>query len=161
MVTTYWPSGETCDMKPKRFAVGPSVFTGAAPGNAPQRMTSSLRMVISFWTLTSAYRPLSFCGPSMSSPSVLPSSAKEWQLAQVGRPCMMTLLCGSLTFRKRQAISPMAECGSGLDDAVHGRRRDQRHVPVEDRRTHRILRCLNGDVAASKRRAFPLGPRTR
>ena len=49
-------------------------------------MTSSLRMDICGCDGAMAYRPLSFCGPSKSIPSVLPSREKEWQLAQVCMP---------------------------------------------------------------------------
>jgi hypothetical protein len=36
--------------------------------------------------------PLSLAGPSTSMPMVLPSREKEWQLPQVGRPVITTLL---------------------------------------------------------------------
>ena len=65
-------------------------------------------------TSASAYRPLSFCGPSMSMPSVLPSSEKEWQLAQVGIPVSTTRLRASPIFRTLHWISGMASCASGL-----------------------------------------------
>ena len=62
-VTTYWPSGEICDMKPNRLLA----FSSA---NELHRITSWSRMEVSFFTGTIPYRPLSFAGPSTSSPSV-------------------------------------------------------------------------------------------
>jgi hypothetical protein len=70
-----------------------------------------LRIVIRGWTLTIAYSPLSFWGPSISIPSALPSAEKEWQLAQVCSPSIITRLCVAPTSRSLQAISGMA-CGA-------------------------------------------------
>src|ERR1035438_3841809 len=97
-VTTYCPSGETCDMKPNLLLAG-------SPEKDCHFNTSSLRMDVSFLTGTRPYSPLSFAGPSTSNPSVLPSLEKEWQFAQVGRPCITILLLGSLTLRSRHEIS--------------------------------------------------------
>ena len=95
-------------------------------------------IVIFFATDVSAYRPLSFCGPSMSRPSVLPSAENEWQLAQVCRSVITTWLAGSATLRIRQAISGMRALGQRLDDALLGFRRHQRHIAIKDRRIDRI-----------------------
>ena len=84
VVTTNRPSGETCDMNPTRTGLPASV------GNDDHEIMSSLRMVIFGATGTMVYRPLSFCGPSMSRPSVLPLPEKEWQLAQVCRSVITT-----------------------------------------------------------------------
>ncbi len=88
-VTTYFPSGETCDMKPNRC--------GVFSVNAAHLMTRSLLMELTFWSGSSAYNPLLLFGPSTSSPSVFPSRETEWQLAQVGRFCIMMVLLGSST----------------------------------------------------------------
>src|ERR1039458_9688621 len=94
--STYWPSGETCDMKPTRDCpTRMSVF---------QETMSSFRMDICFRIGTTAYRPLSFLGPSTSMPIVLPSAENEWQLAQVCRSCITTRLSGWLTSRRRQLM---------------------------------------------------------
>ena len=80
VVTTYFPSGETWDMKPSR------TWAPSLPRKELHAITSSLRMAICGLMETSAYKPLSFCGPSRSSPSVLPSREKEWQFAHVCSP---------------------------------------------------------------------------
>ena len=77
-------------------------------------ITSSLRIVISGFTGTTAYSPLSFCGPSRSIPIVLPSRENEWQFAHVCRPVISSRLCSSPTFRNRHAISGTAAAASGL-----------------------------------------------
>ena len=88
MVTTYWPSGETCDMKPTRICE------------------------VSF-PLTERHS-ISFFGPSRSIPRVLPSRENEWQLAQVGMLSSNKRLSGSPTLRNLQAISGTAVGASGL-----------------------------------------------
>ena len=57
---------------------------------------------------------MSFWGPSMSMPSVLPSREKEWQLAQECRSFITMWLSGSPTSRMRQLISGTALSASGL-----------------------------------------------
>src|SRR5579859_7465768 len=61
-----------------------------------------------------AYRPLSFCGPSTSMPRVLPSRARLWQLAHVGRPVITVFGCASETQRSCHLIIGSTESGSGL-----------------------------------------------
>src|SRR6185312_8006901 len=100
-VITYWPFGETCDMNPKRLTAGSELFPSRLSRNELHRITSWLRIVVSFDTGTSAYNPLSFFGPSMSSPSVLPSFENEWQLAHVGRFSITTRLWLSPMLRTR------------------------------------------------------------
>ena len=95
-------------MKPTRTGLPDSV------GNDGHETISSLRMVIRFSTGTIPYRPLSFCGPSMSRPSVLPSPENEWQLAQVCRSFITIWLLLSEILRIRQLISGIAAVASGL-----------------------------------------------
>src|ERR1035441_808629 len=80
VLTTYFPSGETCDMKATR-RLPPN-----GPLNELHFTMSSIWMTVCGLTATMAYSPLSFCGPSTSNPRVLPSRENEWQLAQVGKP---------------------------------------------------------------------------
>ena len=98
VVATYRPSGETCDMKAAR----------RRPPSLPRKdlhwITSSLRMVVWGRTDTRAYSPLSFCGPSTSTPSVSPSRENEWQLAQVGKPSMSFRLPGWPTLSSRHVM---------------------------------------------------------
>ena len=70
-------------------------------------------MEVSLRTGTSAYRPLSFCGPSTSMPIHLPSWEKEWQLAQVGSPDIITRLRPVERSINRHAIRGTAWVGSG------------------------------------------------
>ena len=76
-------------------------------------MTSLLVIVMFLVTGTMAYKPLSLRGPSISSPSVLPSRENEWQLAQVGRFPITVRLCGSAMFRICHLMRGMADWGSG------------------------------------------------
>src|SRR5450759_4782458 len=94
VVTTYWPSGETCDMNPTR------VLPSSLPRAALHSITSWLRMGMFGEMDASVYMPLWFWGPSRSMPSVLPSREKEWQLAQVGIPSSSSRLFGSPTLRR-------------------------------------------------------------
>src|ERR1039457_3153772 len=106
-VITYFPSGDTCDMKPNRLG-------DPCSGNALQRITYSLLMELIFLMGISPYNALSFCGPSTSMPSVFPSREMEWQLAQVGRFSITVLLCGSDTYRIRHLILGSIESAKGL-----------------------------------------------
>src|ERR1035441_6300992 len=99
MVTTYCPSGETCDMKPTRMS------PVSLPSEVLHSITSLVEIDICGRMGTSVYMPLSFCGPSRSIPSVLPSREKEWQLAHVYMPVRSRRLRDSPTFRRRQLIS--------------------------------------------------------
>ncbi len=112
-VTTNRPSGETCDMNPNRFTDGSELLVFGSSRNELHRITSTFRIVMFLLTGTIAYRPLSFFGPSMSRPSVLPSVEKEWQLAQVGRSSMTVRLWVSPMLRNRHLISGIAKGGSG------------------------------------------------
>src|SRR5271157_2258610 len=106
-VTTYWPSGEICDMKPNRLLA----FSSA---KELHRITYWLRMEVSALTGTMPYRPLSFPGPSTSSPIVFPSRENEWQLAQVGKPSIISLLLTSEMYRRRHAMKGIASVGRGM-----------------------------------------------
>src|ERR1039458_2664710 len=86
-VTTYFPLGETCDMKPKRC--------GVFSVKSLHLTTYSLLMELTFWRGSRAHSALLLLGPSTSSPSVFPSRETEWQLAQVGNFCMTVLLWSS------------------------------------------------------------------
>src|ERR1035441_1199051 len=98
VLTTYFPSGETCDMKATRK------LPPKGPLNELHLMMSSLRMVVCGPTEPIAYSPLSFCGPSTSNPRVLPSRENEWQLAQVGNPSINFRLSGSPIYFSRQVM---------------------------------------------------------
>ena len=89
---------------------------------------------------TSAYRPLSFCGPSRSMPSVLPSREKEWQLAQVCRPSISRRLWGSADVAQPPGDQRHGVGAERLDDALLRLRGHQRHVAVEDGRADRVRR---------------------
>ena len=108
VVTTYRPSGETCDMKPIR-SLPPSL-----PRKVLHSMTFSLRIAAWGWIGKRAYRPLLFRGPSTSIPMVLPSRETEWQFVQEWRPVITTRLVVSATLRSRQAMSGMNFGSRGL-----------------------------------------------
>src|SRR6201998_438334 len=91
---TYWLLGETCDMDPTRHVTSlTSLFQCTIP---------LLWITMCFCTGTTSYRPLSFAGPSISMPNVLPSAENEWQLAQVGMSFNTVWLSGFRMSRMRQ-----------------------------------------------------------
>src|ERR1017187_8890358 len=100
-------------MNPNRFTAGSKLFASELTWNELHRRTSLLLMVMFLVTGTRAYKPLSLRGPSISSPSVLPSLENEWQFAQVGRFSITVWLCGSAMFLICHLISGIADCGSG------------------------------------------------
>src|SRR5208282_601688 len=139
VVTTYSPSGDTCDMKPMR----------RSPVRRPLAvlhwMTFSSRIAVSRSTGVSVYMPRLCCNPSRSIPSVLPSFEKEWQLAHIGTP--------SIIRRLRDVAQPPGDqphrfrC-KWLDDARLSLRRHQWHVAIEDRRPNLICRGVDCDASA-------------
>src|SRR4051794_9868729 len=107
VVITYLPSGDTCDMNPIRS------WGLVSPLNDAHEIMSFVRTVIFRVTGTTAYRPLSLRGPSMSRPRVLPSRLNEWQFAQECKSVMTTWLEGSARFRIRHAMRGTALGSSG------------------------------------------------